>query len=75
VFGRKHTLAIRSEVALATAKVGVGHNMSVVMYWDKDEAIDYIRFDEHGWSELRSLGLDELVSRDRAIELIQKLSH
>jgi hypothetical protein len=45
------------------------------MFWDESEAVDYIRADDEGWSEMRSLPLDDNLSRDRAIELIRDLAH
>jgi hypothetical protein len=75
VLGRARMLTIRGDVNLATARVGIGHNLSVVMFWDESEAVDYIRADDEGWSEMRSLPLDDNLSRDRAIELIRDLAN
>jgi hypothetical protein len=75
VLGRARMLTIRGDVNLATARVGIGHDLSVVMFWDESEAVDYIRADDEGWSEMRSLPLDDNLSRDRAIELIRDLAH
>jgi hypothetical protein len=75
VLGRARMLTIRGDVNLATAKVGIGHNLSVVMYWDESEDVEYIRADDEGWSDMRSLSTGEDLSRDRAIELIRDLAH
>jgi hypothetical protein len=74
-FGRARMLTVRGDVNLATAKVGIGHNLSVVMFWDEDEKVDFIRADESGWSEMRSLTLGEGLTKDTAVELIRDLAH
>jgi hypothetical protein len=74
-FGRARMLTVRGDVNLATAKLAIGHNLSVVMFWDEEEGMEYIRADEAGWSEMRSLSLGEGLSRDTAVELIRDLAH
>jgi hypothetical protein len=75
IFGRSRMLAMRAEVNLATAKVDVGNGLSLVLRWDREDAIDYIRADELGWSEVQSLAVGENLTRDRAVDLIRNLTH
>jgi hypothetical protein len=75
IFGRSKIAPVRSDVSLKSARVEVGHNLSLVIFWDKGEAIDYLKLDDDGWSEMRSLPLDEHLHFGKALELIQTLTH
>ncbi len=75
IFGRSRMVPVRADVSLAFAKVEVGHELSLVIYWNKSDAVEYLKLDEDGWSEMRSLPLGDDLQLDRALELIETLTH
>jgi hypothetical protein len=74
VFGRHTMIAINPNLPMLGAKFATGHNLSVVMYWDHADRIDYADLEESGWSEMKSLTLSDTLTRERAIELIRRLA-
>lgn len=64
-------LSIHPDLKLADASIEVGHNLSLVVYWDLDRAIRYIRLDQDGWSDARVLPLDDGLSHETAVNLIR----
>jgi hypothetical protein len=76
IFGRSRMAVVTPVLPLASAKVEVGHDLSVVMYWDRDEKVEYIHLRKDGlWSDLKSLAIDDELTRSRAVELIRTLTH
>jgi hypothetical protein len=75
IFGRTRMAPVRADLKLATARVQVGHNLALVIYWNKGDAVDYLKLTEEGWSDRRSLPLGDGLGFQRALELIQALTH
>jgi hypothetical protein len=75
IFGRSRMAPVRADLKLATARVEVGHNLTLVIYWNKGEAIDYLKLTEEGWTDMRSLALGDDLGVERALELIETLTH
>ncbi len=74
IFGYNEMIAANAALPLSTAKVEVGHGLSVVLYWDGPTAISYTLLRAEGWSEVRALPLGAGLDRDRAVELIRGLA-
>lgn len=75
IFGRSRLAPVRADLALATARVEVGHNLALVIYWNKGDAVDYLKLTDEGWTDRRSLALGEHLDFERALELIETLTH
>ena len=75
IFGRSRMAPVRADLKLATARVQVGHNLAMVVYWNKGDAVDYLKLTEEGWTDMRSLPLGNGLGFQRALELIQTLTH
>ena len=67
-------IATNPTMAMATAKVEIGLDLSVVLYWDGDARVDYVNLTAAGWSDLKSLPLSDALTHDRAVELIRGLT-
>lgn len=78
---RRHTIILRhgdtmpvdSDLSLEQADVTVGHNLSLVLHWDADDAVEYLRLDHQGSSGVRSLPLGDNLDHEQAVELIRNL--
>jgi hypothetical protein len=77
MWGRRTTISVRHQLVLDKANFAVGHNLTVVMYWDRDNAIDYaiLGGEEQEWSEIKSLALSEELDHEAAVNLIRNLAH
>jgi hypothetical protein len=75
IFGRSRMAPVRADLKLATARVQVGHNLALVIYWNKGDAVDYLKLTEEGWTDMRSLALGDGIGLERALELIKNLAH
>ncbi len=64
-------LSIHQDLQLADASFEVGHNLSVVLYWDQERAVRYIRLDSDGWSPSRLLPLEDGLTHEAAVNLIR----
>jgi hypothetical protein len=74
IFGRTKVMPVSRQLPLEDAKVAVGHDLSVVMYWEQPDEVSYIRLDKEGSSPLLSLAVGDDLSMDRAVELIRTLT-
>ncbi len=74
VFGRTTMIAIPTRVSFERATFEVGRNLSIVAYWDAENSIEYVRMDESGWSETKSLPLGGDLDHEQAVQLIRKLA-
>jgi hypothetical protein len=74
IFGYAEMIATNPALPLQTAKVEVGHNLSVVLYWDTANAVSYANLDAEGWSAVKVLPLNTGLSHEQAIELIRGLA-
>jgi hypothetical protein len=75
IFGRSRMAPVRADLKLATARVQVGHNLALVIYWNKGDALDYLKLTQEGWTDKRSLALGDGLGLERALELIKNLTH
>jgi len=67
-------IPVHPDLVLAGAKFDVGHDLSVVMYWDRDQAIDYAVLSSSSWSEIRSLQLSNELTHEEGVTLIRELA-
>ncbi len=74
VFGVRKDIVLPPVLNLAGASFEVGHGMTVVGYWDVSGGIDYIRMDDTGWSEVRTLPLSSGLTHEQAVQLIRRLA-
>ncbi len=74
VFGVRKDIVLPPVLNLAGASFEVGHGMTVVGYWDVAGGIDYIRMDDTGWSEVRTLSLGSGLGHEQAVQLIRRLA-
>jgi hypothetical protein len=79
---RRHTIILRhgsslpvdTRLPLATSNVEVGRNLSLVLYWDGEETVDYMTMSEQGASDVMSLAMSEELNHEQAVELIRSLT-
>ncbi len=79
---RRHTIILRhggtmpvdADLSLQSTDVTVGHDLSLVLHWDADAAIEYIQLDQNGSSGVMSLPLGESLGHEQAVELIRNLA-
>jgi len=75
VLGREHMMAANPDIILSNAKVEVGHNLDLVMYWDADGAIDYVQLGMASLPPVQSLPYGGGLSRAQAVEMVRSLVH
>ena len=76
IWRTRATVAVRQDIRLGAAKFGVGHNLTVVMYWDADRSLEHVTLRQHeGWSAIRSLKITGEIDFQSALEMIMDLSH
>jgi len=75
LLGNTSTIAVNPDVVLSNAKVEVGHGLDLVMYWDTDDAIEYVQLDENGVPPVQSLGYGQILDREEALEMVRNLVH
>ncbi len=79
---RRHTIILRhgstipvnTDLPLDTSMIEVGHGLRLVMYWDAEDAVEYITLDDAGSSPVMSLPFGEELSHEQAVELIEGLA-
>ncbi len=70
------TIALRPDLPLAATKIEVGSGLKLIMHWDGDNNnLEYLELDKDGLSETKSLSLDDMVSHEKAVELIRGLTN
>jgi hypothetical protein len=74
VFGVREEIAIKPDMPLEETQFEVGYDLSVVAYWDKDEALQYVILDDEGWSEIRALPEDSGLTHEQAVAMIRTLA-
>lgn len=69
-------IGLRPDLPLASAKIEVGENLSLIMYWDGGEEglLQFLELDQETISETKSLVLGEELSHEQAVELIRGLT-
>lgn len=75
VWRNEAMIAANPDIVLSNAKVEVGHNLDVVMYWDAGDTVAYVQLDENGIPPVQSLPVDDGLSREQAVEIIRALVH
>jgi hypothetical protein len=70
-------IALRSDLPFATGKLAVGGGLKLIMHWDDDEGdlLHYLKLDQEGISETKSLPLGKMLSHEEAVELIRGLTN
>ncbi len=74
VFGLRKQIFVRPDIRLDHAQLAIGHNMSVVLFWDVDGGIDYMTMDDQNTSEVSTIKLHEGLNHEQAVQLIQRLA-
>jgi len=74
VFGVRKDIALPPILDLTGAQFEVGHGMTVVGYWDTAEGINYIRMDDTGWSDTKTLQVGNGLTHEQAVELVRNLA-
>jgi hypothetical protein len=75
VWNRKQSYTVHPSLSFSNAKFDIGYDLSIVMYWDKDNAVDYALLNKQSVYDVMSLPLSEKLDRERAVELIRKQAH
>ncbi len=73
VFGVRKQIFVTPTLPFDHAEIAIGHNLSVVMYWDTDGAIDYVTMDDQKTSDISSIPLGEGLNHEKAVQLIDRL--
>jgi hypothetical protein len=73
VFGRSNMIGIDRDLPLDSSWVAVGRDQTLVLYWDSEGAVEYVRLAEQGSSDIMSLELGDDLSHRQAIDLIRSL--
>jgi len=74
IFGFAGLMPVNPMVPLTDAKMEVGRDLTVVLYWDVEAAVRYARLNTETWSPVRPLPIGGDVTRERAVELIRGLA-
>ena len=74
LFGRTAVIGINPEIDMAKADIDVGHDLSVVLYWNVEDGIQYATMRESGWSDVNTLAVGDRLTRQRAVDLIRALA-
>lgn len=67
-------MAIPPDINLEKSEMFLGHDYSVLIYWDAEEAIEWTLSNTDGWTGIKSLPLSEDINHERAVELLRKLA-
>jgi len=74
VFGLRKMVFIKPGLPLNDADFEVGHNLSIALYWNAGDAIQYITLDNDSWSDIKTLKVGDHLSREDAINLVRHLA-
>jgi len=74
VFGLRKMVFIKPGLPLNDADFEVGHDLSIALYWNTKDAVQYITLDNDSWSEIKTLKLGEHLSREAATSLVRRLA-
>jgi hypothetical protein len=75
VWNRKQSYTVHPSLNFSNSKFDVGYDLSIVMYWDKGNAVDYALLNKKSVYDVMTLPLSEKLDRERAVELIRKQAH
>ncbi len=73
VWNTEGMIGVNPALPLGTARVEAGRNLSVVLYWHAEEAVEYLRLTESESSGIQALALEDGLGREQAVELIRGL--
>ncbi|HHQ49488.1 MAG TPA: hypothetical protein ENK19_11480, partial [Acidobacteria bacterium] len=59
VFGLRKMVFIKPGLPLDNANFEVGHDLSIALYWNTKDAVQYITLDNDSWSDIKSLKVGE----------------
>jgi len=74
VFGVRRAYSALQRLSLEGARITIGGDLQPVAYRVVGQAIEYVVAGDDGWSPQRTLSLDEGLTLDQAIPLIQGLA-
>ncbi|NOZ79666.1 MAG: hypothetical protein GXP48_10905 [Acidobacteria bacterium] len=74
VFGVRKQIFVTPTLPFNHAELAIGHNLSVVMYWDADGAVDYVTMDDQKTSDVLSVPLGDGLNHEQAVQLIRRLA-
>jgi hypothetical protein len=74
VFGVRRAYSALHQLNLEGARITIGNDLEPVAYRVVGQAIEYVVAGDDGWSPQRTLSLDERLTLDQAIPLIQGLA-
>ncbi|MCG6963924.1 MAG: hypothetical protein LJE95_11725 [Acidobacteria bacterium] len=74
--GRAKMVFIRPGLHLNEADFAVGHNLSIVLYWNgpENESVQYMTMNSGESSEVKTLPLSSTLNRQAAVELVRRLA-
>ncbi|RLE22651.1 MAG: hypothetical protein DRJ65_13430 [Acidobacteria bacterium] len=77
-------MAIPPDLDLLASKMFLGRDNSVLIYWDAtieaegdavgDRAVEWVLSDTEGWSDIKSLPLEDDIDHEQAVDLLRKLA-
>lgn len=74
VFGMRKQIFVTPTLPFDHAELAIGHNLSVVMYWDTDGAVDYVTMDDQKTSDVSRIPLGDGLNHEQAVQLIGRLA-
>jgi hypothetical protein len=66
-------MAIPPGVALTDSNMAVGHDYTVLIYWDVEGGIDWLLSGTEGWTEINHLPVGVDLNHEQAVELLKNL--
>ncbi|MCK5378794.1 MAG: hypothetical protein KAJ78_05285 [Acidobacteria bacterium] len=67
-------MAIPPDISLETSKMFLGRDNSVLIYWDTEDAVEWILSGTEGWTDTKSLLLGDDIDHEQAVELLRQLA-
>jgi len=67
------TMVIPPDVVLTDAKMLLSRDFSILIYWDEDDGVHWIRSDSQGWSAVKVLPIGTELNHEQAVNLLRKL--
>ena len=67
-------MAIPPDLDLLASKMFLGHDNSVLIYWDTEDAVEWVLSDTEGWTDIKSLPLGDDIDHEQAVELLRQLA-
>ncbi len=65
------SMLIPPDVVLTDAKMLLGSDYSVLIYWDEEDGVHWIRASSEGWSMTKVLRVDEELNHEQAVNLLR----